>query len=311
MTIRPLEERDLAEAERIYRQAFGTFLNLPDPMTFGADRDVIRTRWVAKPTHVLAADVDGRLAGSNFLTRWGTVGFFGPLTVQPDHWGTGVAKRLLQATTDIFDEWQLTHAGLYTFAGSAKHARLYQKFDFWPRFLTMNMARPVREKPPVVEYVRFSHLSASDKLRSLADCRSLTDAIYDGLDASNEIESVDIQRLGDTLLVYAPSQLVGLAAAHCGAGTEAGPGVCYVKFGAILPGHRAEEHFCKLLDSCEAYAASQGASRVTGGVNVARCEAYRCMLDQGFQIEGPGLAMQWKNEAGYNHSGVYLIDDWS
>lgn len=310
MTIRPLEERDLAEADRIYRLAFGTFLNLPDPKTFAADRGVIRTRWAAEPANVLAAEVDGRLAGSNFLTRWGTVGFFGPLTVHPDLWGMDVAKSLLRATMDIFDRWQLSHAGLYTFAGSPKHVALYQKFDFWPRFLTMNMARPVRVEPPAPEYVRFSQLSAGDKQSALADCRKLTDAIYDGLDAAAEIESVDAQALGDTVLVYVGSQLGGLAVTHCGAGTEAGPGICYIKFGAILPGHRADSSFRKLLDSCESFASGQGASKVTGGVNVARSEAYRSMLDQGFRIESAGLAMHRRNECGYNRPHVYLIDDW-
>ena len=35
--IRPLEERELPEADRIIRLAFGTFMGLPDPTkTFGS-----------------------------------------------------------------------------------------------------------------------------------------------------------------------------------------------------------------------------------------------------------------------------------
>ena len=37
--IRPLEERDLAEADRILRLAFGTFLGLPDPLKMFGDSD--------------------------------------------------------------------------------------------------------------------------------------------------------------------------------------------------------------------------------------------------------------------------------
>jgi hypothetical protein len=36
---RPLEQHDLAEADRIMRLAFGTFLGLPDPMTMFGDSD--------------------------------------------------------------------------------------------------------------------------------------------------------------------------------------------------------------------------------------------------------------------------------
>ena len=45
VSIHPLDEHDLAEADRIFRLAFGTFLALPDPMVFGGDSDHVRTRW--------------------------------------------------------------------------------------------------------------------------------------------------------------------------------------------------------------------------------------------------------------------------
>src|SRR6185436_12855984 len=86
ITVRPLEERDLPEADRIFRLAFGTFVGLPDPMTFLGDADLIFSRWRAAPADAIAADVDGKLAGTMFVANWGSVGFFGPLTVRPDLW---------------------------------------------------------------------------------------------------------------------------------------------------------------------------------------------------------------------------------
>ena len=91
ITVRPLEERDLPEADRIFRTAFGTFIGLPDPLTFLGDADLVFSRWRAAPEGAIAADVDGKLAGSMFVANWGSVGFFGPLTVHPDHWDKGVA----------------------------------------------------------------------------------------------------------------------------------------------------------------------------------------------------------------------------
>jgi hypothetical protein len=73
--IRPLSEDDLDEADRIMRTAFGTFLGLADPMSFMGDADYVRTRWAAEPASALAAEVDGRLVGSNFVTRWGSWDF--------------------------------------------------------------------------------------------------------------------------------------------------------------------------------------------------------------------------------------------
>ena len=310
ITVRRLEERDLREADRIFRLAFGTFINLPDPATFAAGRDFVRTRWIADRSSALGAFTGNELAGSNFVARWGSVGFFGPLTVRPDLWNAGVAKRLLQSTLEIFADWQVTHAGLYTFSASVKHVSLYQKFNFWPRYLTLNMTREVRPDRPPGEYFGYSRLPPTEKQRALEDCRKLTDKIYSGLDVSLEIRSVDEQQLGDTVLLYEDSELAGLAVAHSGAGTEAGPGICYLKFAAIRPGPSAERNFRMLLDQCESFAASQGATKVTGGANAARDKAYRSMLDQGFRIESQGLNMQRGNEIGYNRSDVYLIDDW-
>ena len=143
ITIRPLDEHDLPEAERIFRLAFGTFLGLPDPMSFMGDADLVSTRWRSDPAAALGAYVDGALVGSNFATNWGSFGFFGPLTVRPDLWDKGIAQRLLAATIRLFGKWGTRQAGLFTFPQSPKHLALYQKFDFWPQYLTPVMSKPV------------------------------------------------------------------------------------------------------------------------------------------------------------------------
>src|ERR687888_768030 len=145
MKIRQLAESDLVTADRMFRLAFGTFLGLPDPMSFFGDADYVKTRFLADPTSTLAAEsANGDLVGFNFVINWGSVGIFGPLVVHPDYWDQGIAKQLLVPTMNIFDKkWHTKHVGLFTFAQSAKHVGLYQKFGFWPRFLTMVMSKPV------------------------------------------------------------------------------------------------------------------------------------------------------------------------
>ena len=142
--VRPLVAGDLDEADRICRVAFGTFVGVPQPESFFGDADMVRTRWQAAPGAALGAEVDGRLAGSNFAANWGSVGFFGPLTVAPEYWDRAIGRRLLDATMELFEAWGTRHAGLFTFAQSAKHVGLYQKYGFWPRFLTAVMSSPVR-----------------------------------------------------------------------------------------------------------------------------------------------------------------------
>src|SRR5216684_5405644 len=114
-TIRLLREEDLPAADRIVRLAFGTFLGLPDPLNFMGDAEYVRTRWVADPSAVFGAELGGELVGTNFATRWGSVGFFGPLTIRPDLWDRGIASKLLEPTLDLFAKLDVRHAGLFTF----------------------------------------------------------------------------------------------------------------------------------------------------------------------------------------------------
>jgi GNAT superfamily N-acetyltransferase len=309
--VRPLQERDLPAADRIMRLAFGTFIGLPDPSAFGGDSDFVRTRWRADPTSAFAAEVAGEIVGSNFVTNWGSVGFFGPLTIRPDYWDRGVGKHLMEPVLRCFDEWGTKSGGLYTFSQSQKHVGLYQKFGFWPRFLTAIMSRAIEPAARPSQSLRFSELPDADREGMLRECREVTDAAHEGLDVSREIRSVAKQGLGDTVLLQgAGGKLTGLAVCHTGAGTEAGSGLGYVKFGVVRPGATAAGDFVRLIAACESCAGDRGATRLVAGANLARHEAYRLLLERGFRTDLQGVAMHRPNEPGYNRAGVYLVDDW-
>lgn len=316
VTIRPLREDELDEADRIFRLAFGTFLGLPDPVMFMGDAGYVRTRWHADPASAFGAEIEGELVGSNFATNWGSVGFFGPLSVRPDLWDKGIGVRLVEPVVERFDEWGVEHAGLFTWSHSPKHTYLYQKIGFWARFLTAIMSKSVVERllagkdEPEVEWSRFSQLSDGDREGTLKMFRDVTSAIYDGLDVSGEVHAVASQNLGDTVLLQDDSGLAGFAVCHYGAGTEAGSGACYVKFGAVRPGANAAQNFDRLLGACEALAAAEGMQVLIAGANMARHEAYRALLSRGFRIEIQGVTMHRHNEPGYSRPGVYVIDDW-
>src|SRR5271165_7586530 len=90
--IRPLTQGDLPAARRIFCTAFGTFLGAPDPENFWADRDYVYGRFGAEHVTSFGAEENGELVGSNFATRWGSVGFFGPITMRPGRQGQGAGK---------------------------------------------------------------------------------------------------------------------------------------------------------------------------------------------------------------------------
>lgn len=330
--IRPLTDSDLRQADHIFRLAFGTFLGLSDPMTYAGDADYIKSRFHANPSAAYAAEVDGKLVGSNITTNWGSVGFFGPLTIHPEYWNQGIAQKLLEPTMKLFDKWNTKYAGLFTYANSLKHIDLYQKFNFWPYFLTVIMSKVIKHNYNNKSSLKWSKFSKLFDKKEIGDteqyqqeqnkflniCRRLTDTIYNGLDLSIEILSAYKQELGDTVLLWQNHddnnniniRPIGLAVCHVGQGSEAGSNKCYVKFGAVKPGPDAGNNFERLLEACESFAAEKEMTHLIAGINTSRYNAYRKMLFKGFHSYMTGIIMQRNNESGYNRPDVYAIDDW-
>ena len=311
--IRQLREDDLPEADRVFRLAFGTFIGAPDPERFGGDGDYVRTRWRSDPNATRCALEGERLIGSNFAGNWGSFGFFGPLTVDPAYWDRRVAQQLLASTMEIFRSWGSKHLGLFTFSNSPKHMALYQKFGFWPRDLVALMGKEISAWQDAVraDVAKFRDVPREAKPRFLADCREVSEANFDGLDLSREIEAVEQQKLGETMLISSGSKPAAFAVCHAGAGTEAGSGVCYIKFAAVHPAWQPEENLGALLKACRDYGRSRGVTKLTTGVNLARREAFRTLTKLGFRTVMQGVAMETGDVLeGYNRAGVYILDDW-
>ncbi|HME08141.1 MAG TPA: GNAT family N-acetyltransferase [Bryobacteraceae bacterium] len=312
--IGPLKQSELEEADRIVRLAFGTFLGLPNPLDFMGDRNLMAPRWRSTHVKVIAARQGSRLIGSNVATRWGSFGFFGPLTVLPEYWDRGVAQQLLEATMTVFDKWGLRHSGLFTFPQSAKHVGLYQKFGYWPRYLTALMTRTpeANPSPPVKganSTARLSILTKSQREQVIQACGKLTHGIDKGLDLTGEIRSVLAQHTGEVVLTYTRSVLDAFAVCLNGPGSEGGEKTCYIKFGAARSGVNAGARFDKLLDACDAFAASLGV-KIEASVNLAREDAYRRMRAHGYRVTMQGVAMQRPHADGFNRADAYVMDDW-
>jgi GNAT superfamily N-acetyltransferase len=312
--IGPLKEAELEEADRIFRLAFGTFVGLPNPADFMGDRNLLISRWHAPHVQALAAREDGRLIGSNLLTRWGSFAFFGPLTIRPEYWDRGVAQRLLEATVKIFDKKGLKRTALFTFAHSTKHVGLYQKFGYWPDYLTALMTHTpqAQAKPATGNWQTMVHLSAVPKSRrqeAIAACARLTNQIDRGLDLSDEIRSLLKHNIGEVVLTYTRHTLDGFALCLHGPGSEGGTKTCYIKFAAARSGAGAGERFDRVLDACDDFARKRGVP-LEAGMNFGREDAYRRMRAHGFRAFAQGVSMQRPHLPGHNRPDAYVIDDW-
>ena len=112
VNVRNLRETDLEEADTILRLSFGTFMGLDDPLSFFGDADYVRSRYATDPNSAFAIEVDGNLAGSNFVTNWGSVGFFGPLSIHPNYWNKGIAKHLIIPVLERLSKLEIQYRGI-------------------------------------------------------------------------------------------------------------------------------------------------------------------------------------------------------
>ncbi|WP_232212822.1 GNAT family N-acetyltransferase [Saccharomonospora saliphila] len=193
MSIHPLREEHLDTANRIMRTAFGTFLGIPEPITVFGDAEYVRPRFTAEPSWAFVAELDDEVVGSNFVTNWGSFGYFGPITVRPDLWGQGIASHLMRPVMELFDRWQVRQAGLFTFPQSPRHIGLYQKFGFWPQYLTPLMEKPVSPGTGNRGYSTYSGTPETERGDIVRGCFEVTDAVFDGLDLTHEINATQAQ----------------------------------------------------------------------------------------------------------------------
>jgi predicted N-acetyltransferase YhbS len=115
--VRPLREAEVAIADRIFRNAFETFLATPGVFE---TRDYLGPRWRSQPDNAIAAEAECKIVGSSFVTASGSVGVLGPLSVHPDLWDRGIGKALMEATIDRFGLLGPRQCGLFTFPHSPK-----------------------------------------------------------------------------------------------------------------------------------------------------------------------------------------------
>ena len=312
--IRHLIKKDLQEADRIIRLAFGTFMGHDNPEDYRSDARYANPRYNADPSAAFVAESDGKIIGSNFGLHWGSVGIFGPLTVHPEYWNKGVGSMLMEPVMKCFEKWKVTHSGAMTFANSPKHINIYRKFGYHPRFLIPVMSKKIEPKY-VMSNSKFTWSSYSDykehQDKYLDGCNQVANTIYPGLELELEIKAVNKMNYGDTIILFDENkETVGFAICHYGINTEAGNDKCYVKFGAVKANSESQSNFMNLLKACEELAIAKGLSILTGGVNAGRYNAYQSMLKQNFSIDFLGVSLHRPNNDAYNIADRYVMDDW-
>ena len=303
--VQPLLEADLPAARDVVRKAFAAFMGVASPGEFWNDRDYVEGRWRAPHTAWFKIEQGGVIAGVAGVARWGNHAVVGPVAVLPKYWDRKLAKALMAAVDKQLDTWQVSHAGLFTFPDSPRHLGLYQGFGFWPQALTA-----VMEREAVGTLGAPLPTVAALGLADFDDCAALTHGIAQGLDVRGELQAVEALKLGANLLLRTVSgELEAFAACHFGPRSEAGEGVCYVKFAAIRGGEEAPARMSRLLAACDNLAVAQGQRSLMLGVNTGRRQAYQQLLNAGFAVRILGITLH-RGTGDYDQPQNWVFDDW-
>lgn len=268
---------------------------------------MVRSRLRAPHIRSFKASRNGELVGSAFISRWGSLAVFGPLTVDPDAWGLGIGSRLLDACLGVGGEWGVTSIGLFTLPESPKHLYLYRKHGFWPGSLTALTEKRVAPNASQLETLR--GLDGHARVTAIEGCRVVTSSVREGLDLTGEIECLAEPGMGDVVIVREGDRIAAFALCHVGAASEAVTGSCYVKFAAVRRGAGGAGLLDGLLDACETFAAESGAGRLEVGVSLGRRPAAELLAERGHRTFRHGVAMHRPaDESGV--SAPFVLDDW-
>jgi predicted N-acetyltransferase YhbS len=134
VTIRLGQMDDAPELGRICHAAFAAIANAhnfpPDFPNADVATGVVRGMLGNSGFHGVVAELDGKIAGSNFLDERNAISGVGPITVDPDIQNKGIGGRLMRAVMDRsaakgFAGIRLVQAGYH-----ARSLSLYSKLGF-------------------------------------------------------------------------------------------------------------------------------------------------------------------------------------
>ncbi len=247
-----------------------------------------RYRLILDPGGCHVAARGDEVVGANSSVVRGTLGWFGPLAVRPDHQGQGLAQRLVAECLRSAEERGVRLMGLETLANSAQHIHLYQKLGFRSSWTGISYRGDLHDgKMPF-------GVEVDGPIPNLA-------YLFPGFDAAEDAHATRSAQVGVTLTCGD-----GFAVCHLEGTLWAEPGLTYVPL--VVAPDRAT--FDRLMGGIDAVSRDHGNSQVATQVPGSAWTTQEALLDRGYRPAGAALRMKRGDGADYDAGDFYYCDDW-
>ena len=189
VTLRPGRPEDAPELGRICHAAFAAIANAhgfpPDFPSAEFATGVVRQMLGNAGSYSVVAELDGRIAGSNFLDERCAVSGVGPITVDPEIQNKGIGAQLMRAVMKRSQEKGFSGIRLVQAGYHMRSLSLYSKLGFEVREHLSCLQGPAIEKRSDGYEVRTA--TAAD----LEACNALCRSVH-GMDRARELrDAVD------------------------------------------------------------------------------------------------------------------------
>lgn len=179
--------------------------------------EAIRAYIAASNNSSLVYVLDNKIIGYNFIHLWGSLGWFGPLGVHPEHQNKGIGKALINETIKFFKEnYKVSTIALNTMPESQYNVGFYMGFGFIPHKLSLNLIKQIDKATslPVSNKCTVDEIDINDSQNYLYiedNLKNLSNKIDCNFDLSSELSIISNEDFGTIFTLKCNNAVHGIA----------------------------------------------------------------------------------------------------
>jgi GNAT superfamily N-acetyltransferase len=241
------------------------------------------------PEGACGALADGRIVGFCISHSWGTLGWIGPIAVEPEWQGRGIGRELTQWVLQALNARQHYTLALETWPHHPANLQFYLTAGFVPGPLVFVLEKETNGGTAPFTGLRLSEQAdRSDILRQLS---AVAGALHSGLDYTAPIRTTLECGLGEALLWGAASHPEALAIVHTAAQHQ-GPPPEWADVQLLMARPGSEGSLDEWLRQLEGVAFRSGRTRLRVSLSgVHRAALQELVLRRGYRVVKVRLRM--------------------